>query len=181
MTRTRFATTLLILIATAVLIVSMQSIVYSQGQKVNWTIQKSNGEWLTNCLLDSLSGSTLSFHQDSLVKSVTLDSVAVLWSPDNSKPVLGLLVGAVVGCVAGYFIAPEPRIEQHVEDWGFFNVYRDETIDHRPVYAGFGAAIVGGLGCLIGSTGAEKVYDLRDKEARAKADIVSLLLRGKRR
>jgi hypothetical protein len=163
-------------IASAVMILSWHSAVYSQGLKVNWTIQKVSGEWLTNCLLDSLSGTVLSFHQDSVTKSVPLDTVAVLWSPDRSHPFVGLLIGAAVGGVVGSLVAPEPYTEHQTSEFIFHHEW-DETVHPAPAFIALTASLSGFIGYLIGSQGAERTYDLRDMKLRQKVGIVSSLFR----
>lgn len=181
MIRNRLSSMLLAAIVCGVTVVSRPAVVYSQGQKVEWTIQAVDGEWNTNCSLDSLSGTTLWFTRDTCPQSVPLDSVAVLFSPDNSHPVIGLLIGVVVGGAAGYLVAPEPYTERHSQDWLIFHSEWDETINPAPAYAAGGALLLGGIGLLIGSQGAENVYDLRLLKPEEKITRVSSLIHSKHR
>ncbi len=181
MIRIRLSSKLLAAIVYGVMVVSWQAVAYSQGQKVNWTLQRVDGEWHTECSLDSLSGTTLWFTRDTCRQSVPLDSVAVLFSPDNSHPVIGLLIGAVVGGAAGYLVAPEPYTERHSENLWIFQSQWDETINPAPAYAAAGALLVGGIGLLIGSQGREQVYDLRLLKPEQKITRVSSLIHRKQR
>ena len=157
-------------------------IAYSQEHLTPWMIQRSTGDTLYNCLLDSVSTTTLLFHQDSTARCIALDSIAFVSNRGKTHPITALLIGGALGGALGYVLTPGPSGVNGRVDFAGLTLSGGSTIPApSPLWYTIGGACVG---ALIG-LGADHAFswpkslDLREMDQRMKANKLWLLINGR--